>query len=528
MQKLILHIAFFLVPIFLMGQISPGDLSVAHEKLEGISNCTQCHVLGQKVTNEKCTDCHKEIKNLVSQSKGYHASNEALGKECVKCHSEHHGRKFELIRFNEKEFNHNLTGFNLEGKHKTIECRSCHKPNLIQEQISKKKEGTYLGLGDQCIDCHQDPHKGTLSKRCYDCHGTESFEPAPNFRHEKTNFPLKGKHAAVSCDKCHKIETVNNQKYQHFSGIGFDNCTSCHKDVHNNKFGQNCKQCHNENSFLQLNNSSNFDHSKTSFPLLNKHAGVKCKSCHTGSYSASIPHNNCFDCHEDYHKGQLNSDDLKRDCSDCHSTKGFSPSNYTINQHNETRFKLSGAHMATPCFQCHQRDSRWEFSQSGNTCTECHQNIHENYISDKYIPENRCESCHNTNTWNDIEFDHDQTDFALSGKHSEISCGDCHFKSIDTGSKIQKFKDLSTECETCHNDIHRGQFIDNNITKCERCHGFKDWKPDYFDHDKTTFKLEGVHEKTDCFKCHPSGEDSKGKYTEYKFQKEMKCADCHS
>ena len=58
------------------GQISPGDLTSAHAHLEGISNCTQCHVLGDKVTNDKCLPCHKEINTRIQQRKGYHASSE--------------------------------------------------------------------------------------------------------------------------------------------------------------------------------------------------------------------------------------------------------------------------------------------------------------------------------------------------------------------------------------------------------------------------------------------------------------------
>ncbi len=39
----------FSFPQFVYGQISPGDLSNAHKDLEGMSNCTKCHVLGDKV-----------------------------------------------------------------------------------------------------------------------------------------------------------------------------------------------------------------------------------------------------------------------------------------------------------------------------------------------------------------------------------------------------------------------------------------------------------------------------------------------
>ncbi len=45
----------------LAAQISPGALSSPHSHLEGISNCTQCHELGNKVSDNKCLACHTEI-----------------------------------------------------------------------------------------------------------------------------------------------------------------------------------------------------------------------------------------------------------------------------------------------------------------------------------------------------------------------------------------------------------------------------------------------------------------------------------
>ena len=92
----------------LSAQISPGDLSNPHSKLEGISNCTQCHVLGNKQTNEKCLACHTEINERISSRKGYHSSSEVKGKQCFTCHSEHNGKNFELIRIDIEKFDHNL------------------------------------------------------------------------------------------------------------------------------------------------------------------------------------------------------------------------------------------------------------------------------------------------------------------------------------------------------------------------------------------------------------------------------------
>src|ERR1035437_2330586 len=81
-----------------VAQISPGDLSRAHAGLDGVSNCTKCHTVGNKVTREKCLSCHKEIQANITANKGYHASAEVTGKQCTVCHNEHHGRNFQLVR----------------------------------------------------------------------------------------------------------------------------------------------------------------------------------------------------------------------------------------------------------------------------------------------------------------------------------------------------------------------------------------------------------------------------------------------
>ena len=76
-------------------QLSPGDLSQAHSHLEGLSNCTKCHEIGKKVVATKCLSCHSILKERIDNKKGLHAN---VGYEdCFDCHSEHHGRKYQLI-----------------------------------------------------------------------------------------------------------------------------------------------------------------------------------------------------------------------------------------------------------------------------------------------------------------------------------------------------------------------------------------------------------------------------------------------
>ena len=131
---------FFLATVMVEAQISPGDLAEEHAELEGIMNCTECHILGGDVSNEKCLDCHQELKIRIDQNRGYHASTEVKNKDCASCHSDHFGRDFEMVRFDEADFNHLLTGYDLTGQHERIDCRQCHTPDLIVDSGLKKNQ----------------------------------------------------------------------------------------------------------------------------------------------------------------------------------------------------------------------------------------------------------------------------------------------------------------------------------------------------------------------------------------------------
>ena len=518
-------VVFFLIAVSVYGQISPGDLTTFHAKYEGLENCTKCHDLGKSVSQEKCLDCHKEIKTRIEQNKGYHSSSEVKSKNCWKCHSEHNGRNFEIIHFDRKKFDHNVTGFKLSGAHQSLDCEKCHKQELIHDAELKKRKDTYLGLGQKCADCHEDFHQGALGNKCSSCHDSNKFRPAPLFDHNKARFVLTGAHIKVACEKCHAKETLNGKSFQKFKGIPFANCSDCHKDVHNGKFGNICQKCHNTDGFNAISKSS-FDHSQTGFALVGAHVTVKCSDCHGQNLTSKPKHSECKDCHKDFHKGQFTKDNKTTECANCHNVDGFTPSIYTIDMHNKTGFKLSGGHLATPCKNCHMVKDEWNFRIASFQCIDCHENIHKEEIRQKFMGNSNCSSCHNPDTWNKVEFDHSKTDFILSGVHKKTDCGKCH-SFITNGEKQLLFFSLTTTCEGCHKDIHHGQFKENGKTVCSRCHGFDNWKASKFEHANTGFPLEGAHKKVDCSKCHKPVLVNQQQFINYKIE-DTKCAACHT
>ena len=526
-------LAFLLIlvcfPAF--GQLSPGDLSKVHSRLEGLSNCTKCHILGEKVSSQKCLDCHTEIRDRVNAGKGYHASAGVRGKECASCHSDHHGLSFQIIRFNRDQFNHELTGYPLKGAHAAKKCTDCHKSERVRDPKARKKMTTFLGLGTDCLSCHADYHQKTLSTNCSDCHNSDSFKPATGFDHNRTGFPLAGKHREVACSSCHKVSLLNNLKFQAFRGVSHNNCTDCHADPHQGRFGAACSQCHSELSFAQIKGVDNFDHNRTAFPLEGRHRGVACNTCHKTRMTSALKFARCSDCHDDFHKGQMARNGSSPDCSQCHQVEGFYTFSFSTGQHENTAFPLRGAHLATPCISCHLKgafapDTLWRFENIGSTCRDCHPDIHKGSLPEKYYPASACTNCHQESRWNRVTFNHDLTAFPLVGAHAGRSCRACHFMTT-AGVTRKQFSGMEKKCSGCHTDIHAGQFTAAGETDCSRCHTETAFRPaSRFDHARTKFPLEGKHAELACDRCHKKIPANGTAYVLYKIP-EFKCENCH-
>ncbi len=488
--------------------VSPGPLSKAHAGLEGLSNCQKCHEPGRKVTAERCLSCHKPIAERIAQHKGVHRD---VKDDCVSCHVEHAGRDAELRPLDRKSFDHTKeTGFALDGKHATVKCESCHKTR------------SFLTARPECASCHLDVHRGALGPDCARCHSTAvAFrDAAKSFDHALAAFALTGAHRTVACEKCHANKV--------FKGIAFANCTDCHHDPHRGSLGANCASCHATDSWR----TERFDHARTGYPLLGLHASVKCASCHVQPATrVRLAFATCADCHRDPHRGIF-----KQDCASCHDVNGFRGARF--DHATRARFPLLDRHAEVPCASCHRgaapsavpvAERVVDFRGASTACVSCHKDPHAGQLG------TACESCHGARTFRITSFKHPRFPEFFTGAHANVPCGKCHGGGDPPGAtpaslplSQRRYRGLSTDCASCHRDVHLGQLGAN----CASCHSIQ--APRFaapgFDHGRVAFALSGAHTRVACQKCHrqetgafPAGHGTAVRYSGVP----PACASCH-
>jgi hypothetical protein len=513
---------FALVALPAEAQLSPGALSKAHSKLDGMVSCGNCHTFGAGTPQLKCMSCHVEIQKRVSEKRGYHGQivNSAIGdNDCSRCHSEHGGREFALIHWPEPQskFDHRKqTGFALEGKHAALMCAQCHTSRNIAavrrtEIALKDLDRSFLGLGTDCASCHQDAHRGQLGANCATCHSQSSWKPAPGFNHANTRYPLTGMHQSVSCERCHSASSAagasNGVVERVFRDVKSGDCVDCHKDPHLGSFAGGCKQCHATSSWKTISFAdSKFDHSRTKYPLTGLHVKVACLACHKGTnFSSPIRSAQCMDCHSDKHKGQFLARVDKGECATCHTVNGFKPTSYTVQMHASTPYPLAGKHVSVACAACHQpKGEATDYHPKSGDCLTCHHDAHKGQFAGAPYA-NRCESCHVVDGFKPSTFTaelHSATRYPLAGKHVSVTCEKCH----ENKGEATDFHPKSGDCLACHRDAHQDQFAAAPYAnKCESCHTLDGFHPSTFTvtrHRDSKFQLTGGHAATACVECH--------------------------
>lgn len=471
---------------------SPGPLANVHRTIEGLENCLRCHSEQRALLPKLCLDCHQELGPSLRAHDGFHGRLPlARLNACQDCHPDHRGRDVSLIDWQgaRDRFDHRRTGWTLEGKHASTRCEGCHQraliaaPAILQLLRGAPARATYLGLPPRCSGCHFDEHRGQLGDQCQSCHTPSAWVPAPGFHHDRTTFPLRGKHIQVACGKCHPRAEDDDDRgrgrgalkpvassYLELKPIDHRTCGSCHDDPHQGKLGPRCANCHTEVGWRVVAIKGNVDpafHDETRFPLQGSHIGVACRSCH-GPFPGqparyrNIAFSRCDDCHEDAHLGQLAPAAVKRsgdsppargaDCSSCHTVDGFTPPRFEAEQHGATAFPLEGAHALSACRGCHPNDDRLaarvpaavrrrlqiqkrplEISvavlrphERPGDCSSCHADPHGGQFA-AASGQTDCGRCHGTGSFRVLAFDHSrQTRFPLAGSHAALACSSCH------------------------------------------------------------------------------------------------------
>ncbi len=416
--------------------------------------------------------------------KSPHGKN--LNIDCSFCHTTDTWK----VDIHKIKFDHNKTGFKLIGQHNQVPCTSCHK--------SLKFENT----PQNCSDCHNDVHQNSVGFQCEDCHTPKSWVVTNILEiHQKSRFPLLGAHQTIDCQECHLSASLLN-----FKPIGID-CYQCHKSQYeattnpNHQqagYGTDCESCHAMSTWAP----ATIDHDGPYFPIYSgEHNGVwsTCRDCHTNYNDYSIF--SCTNCHA-HNKTSMDSEHSGINgytyesvaCYACHP-RGSSDDAFN---HSLTGFPLTGVHTTVSCSSCHTNG----YAGTPTICISCHQ---DNYNSaPEHVSQNyptTCEQCHNTTTWSDVTFDHNSTNFPLTGAHTTVSCSNCH---------TNGYAGTPTQCNDCHNSDYLGTTNPNHqslslSTECQTCHTTNPgWSPAQFPDHNNYYQLLGAHANiaNDCASCH--------------------------
>jgi hypothetical protein len=242
-----------------------------------------------------------------------------------------------------------------------------------------------------------------------------------------------------------------------------------------------------------------FDHDTTDFPLVGRHADVRCGLCHVGEMYEGTP-TDCQSCHrlDDAHLGRFGSE-----CESCHSPHAWDRIHFDHGR--DTAFPLRGGHRRALCEGCHT-GPLYEVSLATD-CVSCHRDddVHRGRNGDG------CDRCHSEQSWQAETFDHErETGFPLRGAHGSLACQACHKGTLGE-------EDLDATCQGCHaqDDVHAQQLG----AACGACHSETAWTADvFFEHDLSRFPLLGQHAVVACEQCHPS--------TRFR-DAEIECISCH-
>jgi hypothetical protein len=225
------------------------------------------------------------------------------------------------------------------------------------------------------------------------------------FTHANPRTFFGGQHAPLTCAQCHTAtyQPTRTAAAVTMLRVGFTTtataCVSCHKDVHLGQLKGTCESCHTvEAPKFAI---AGFAHATTRFPLTGRHAPLQCDACHkveAGPFPSGLGTarrltgiaTECAACHNDPHRGQLNTE-----CQACHGTDAWSLPRYTHRNARSLRAFFSGRHASATCAACHKPLTGTPAGSKvvanytvSAVCTTCHTDVHKGALG------SACETCH--------------------------------------------------------------------------------------------------------------------------------------
>jgi hypothetical protein len=488
----------------------------AHARVD----CARCHpgateerpATFRGVAFAQCAGCHQDP----------HLAKMGPPASCTSCHNE---QRWQAVRYDLAR--HAPQTFPLAGAHVRTACTACHGAKLT------------ASLRPQCGTCHRDAHRPSLGAVCNQCHNTEAWSGrgavgarAPPMFHDRTAFPLQGRHTAVACPECHSPRVPAARR---FRPIAHDRCLVCHADPHRGELAARsdrgaCESCHDVEGFVPARFETE-EHAASRFLLDGAHRAVPCAGCHAPPPAAPgfrREDRSCEGCHEDPHGGQFTGRaSAQSGCIGCHATAGWAPSRFGKPEHAQTGFALVERHDA-PCGRCHAPNGASAvaaFAGTSRECGACHADAHAGQFGTPGSPTSEarrggtaCSTCHAGARFSPtVGFDHARTRFPLRDRHRRQRCPDCH-RAVDMpGAPRTVVYRLGARpsCEGCHESPHgdpeargRAGALARATGDCGSCHGEAGWlsvtlaRAARFDHARTDAPLVGAHEAVACQHCH--------------------------
>jgi hypothetical protein len=389
------------------------------------------------------------------------------------------------------------------GELATGKCLDCHREQATKIRTGRGLHASPLVGQRTCWTCHLE-HRG----RNHDIMGWGGIGGRDRFDHDLTAWPLRGKHALVGCDACHKRRSKSGLRRYLGEESG---CQGCHAADQPHGFERAsavaCRRCHVETAWKPAALTS-FDHDRdTDFDLEGSHRDVNCAKCHPKTrFELGAGAAECARCHQSPHDGHLFGE---KPCTLCHSPALRTLSSIRFDHARSTHFPLAGRHKQAACYSCHRSGVT---RRPERECESCHarDSRHGDRFAEFGAPP-ACKTCHpGTSRWMPPVFDHQRrTRFPLTGKHARVDCRSCHRGRRP--DQFERFDAKAVGCRGCHahEEVHGGKFADRECLGCHRQPGVIKARPAaraQFHGPTSRFPLVMAHARVACDSCHRNDE----------------------